>query len=211
MFNRNLNKIRRRHLIKSTYFTKNICSLLPLFGTVIFVCLYILATQFYPGGSSIDEHSKGFSWTHNYWCNLLDEHSINGQYNTARPTALTATLVLILTLAIFWYIFPMQVGLDKRSRLIIQISGAMSMIIGMFLFTNHHDIVIIAASFCGLVATMGTFVALSRLKWKNLFRLGIFNMALVALNNVLYYGEGLLLYLPVVQKITMLFFYFGFA
>ena len=39
-----------------------------------------------------------------------------------------------------------------------------------------------------------------------LFWMGIFNFLLVVLNNILYYGDGLLFYLPVVQKFTFLFF-----
>ena len=80
------------------------------------------------------------------------------------------------------------------------------MTIGMFLFTDLHDTIVNIASLCGIVATVGTFIGLRKLKWPKLFWLGIFNLALVALNNILYYGGGLKLYLPVVQKITFLFF-----
>lgn len=80
------------------------------------------------------------------------------------------------------------------------------MITGIFLFTDFHDIIINIASLCGLVATTGTFAGLRKLKWRNLFRMGTFNLALVAVNNILYYNDGLRLYLPVVQKITFLFF-----
>jgi len=77
---------------------------------------------------------------------------------------------------------------------------------GMFLYTNLHDTIVNIASLCGLVATVGTFIGLYKLKWTTLFALGIFTLALVALNNILYYGDGLKLYLPVVQKITFFFF-----
>lgn len=180
--------------------------LTPLFGTLVFVCSYFIATLFYPGGSQVDKNSKGFSWVNNYWCNLLNEKAMNGQHNTARPIAMTAMFILCLTLANFWYIFPRQIEFKKSSRLTIQISGAVAMTVGMFLFTDLHDIVVNVASLCGLVATVGTFVGLYRLKWTKLFWLGFFNLTLVALNNILYYGNGLKLYLPVVQKITFLFF-----
>lgn len=149
---------------------------------------------------------KDLAGTQNYWCNLLNENAINGQHNSAKPIAMTAMFILCLTLANFWYIFPQQVGLQKSSQIALQISGILSMTIGMFLFTNLHDIIINVACFCGLVAIVGTFVGLQKLKWRNLFWLGIFNLILVALNNILYYGQGLRLYLPVVQKITFLFF-----
>ncbi len=80
------------------------------------------------------------------------------------------------------------------------------MTIGMFLFTHLHDIVINVASLFGLIAVFGTFAGLRKLKWMSLFWLGIFNLMLVALNNILYYGNGLRLYLPLVQRVTFLFF-----
>jgi len=193
-------------LIKTTTKTQNIWLLIPLFGSLIFVCLYFVATLFYPGGSQVDKNSKGFNWTNNYWCNLLNENAMNGQHNFGRPIAITAMFILCLTLADFWYIFPRKVEFRKGSRLTIQISGAVAMIVEMFFFSGPHDIIINVASLCGLIATIGTFVGLRKLKWRNLFWLGIFNLALIALNNILYYGDGLKLYLPIVQKITFLFF-----
>lgn len=180
--------------------------LIPLWGTLLFISLYFFAALFYPGGSQVDIHSKGFSWTNNYWCNLLNETSINGQLNAARPLAITAMFVLCLTLAIFWYIFPKHADVKKSVRLTIQISGTLAMTTGMFLSTDLHDTFVNIASLCGLVATVGTFIGLHKLKWTKLFWFGIFNLALVALNNILYYGDGLKLYLPVVQKITFFFF-----
>ncbi|MEQ1675266.1 MAG: hypothetical protein ABL876_01115 [Chitinophagaceae bacterium] len=184
----------------------NVWVLLPLLGTVLFVCLYFVATLYYPGGSQVDIHSKGFSWTNNYWCNLLNESSVNGQPNPARPVAMSALFVLCLTLAIFWYLFPKHTGLKGSVKLVIQISGALAMTTAMFLFTDLHDTIVNSASLCGLVATLGTFIGLHQLRWTKLFWFGIFNLALVALNSILYYGDGLKLYLPVVQKITFLFF-----
>ncbi len=193
-------------MTKTAIKPQNIWVLTPLFGTLLFVVLYFIATLLYPGGSQVDKNSKGFSWTNNYWCNLLNANAINEQHNSARPLAITAMFVLCLTLAIFWYIFPQQIDLKKRSRLTIQISGALAMTIGMFLFTDFHDTIVNVASLCGIVATVGTFIGLHKLKWTKLFWLGIFNLILVVLNNILYYGEGLKLYLPVTQKITFLFF-----
>jgi hypothetical protein len=193
-------------VIKTTIKPQNIWVLTPFFGTLLFICLYFVAALFYPGGSQVDINSKGFSWTNNYWCNLLNVNALDGQHNSARPLAITAMFVLSLTLAIFWYIFPKQAGLKKSSQVTIQICGALAMTIGMFLFTDLHDTIVNIASLCGLVATIGTFIGLHKLKWTRLFGLGIFNLILVALNNILYYGDGLKLYLPVVQKITFFFF-----
>ena len=185
---------------------KKLVVLFPIGGTVVFVGLYIIATFYYPGGSQHDPTSHGFSWAHNYWCNLLNEIAINGTYNPARPFALAAMLVLCISLAIFWYQFPIITSLYKPLRLLMQIAGSLSMITGFFLFTSQHDFLVNIASLFGLIATAITLFRMYQLKWTRLFRLGIFNAGLVLLNNILYYGNGLRTYLPVVQKITFLFF-----
>jgi hypothetical protein len=180
--------------------------LAPLFGTLIYFSLYIVASFSYPGGSEFDPHSKGFSWTQNYWCNLLNETSNNGQHNPARPVALIAMAILCLTLVSFWFIFSKRTGLNKQGRLTIQVSGFISMLTGIFLFTRFHDIIINIASLFGLIATIGTLIGLYRLKWRGLFRFGIFNLMLVLLNNILYYNEGLRIYLPSLQKFSFSLF-----
>lgn len=182
--------------------SKNIWLLLPLWGIALFIVLYIVATFYYPGGSQADKHSTGFSWTQNYWCNLLMYKAINGQDNPARPIALAGMLVLCLSLSLFWYLFPLYTDLPKALRLSIQVCGITSMVITMFLFTGFHDSVINVASAIGLVAIVGVYIALYKMKWHALFWMGIFNLGLVVVNNILYYGNGLLIYLPVVQKIS---------
>lgn len=183
--------------------TNNILLLTPIFGTAIFVVLYVVATFLYPGGSQVNKNSNGFSWTNNYWCNLLNEKAINGQLNPAKPVALTAMFILCLTLTFFWLAFPRHINLDKKFKLVIQISGSLAMTIAFFLFTNiNHDLITNLASSFGAIATIGTFVGLYKNKWFRLFAFGLLNILLVGLNNLCYYDKELIIYLPVIQKIS---------
>ena len=180
--------------------------LTPLFGIIIFICLYFVATFYYPGGSQSDLHSQGFSWVNNYWCNLLNVNAMNGAPNPSRPIAITAMIVLCLSLTIFWYNFPKQVGFEKSARLAIQISAAISMTLVILVFTDLHDSLITAASLIGIIPLIGTFLALYKLNWRGIFWFGIFNIVLIVVNNILYYGPDIKLYLPILQKITFLCF-----
>ena len=182
------------------------CVLLPTFGTLIFVILYIIATFLYPGGSQVDKNSIGFSWINNYWCNLLNENAINGQPNSARFIALLGMFVLCLALSSFWLLFPSYTNFKNWGKLIIQISGIIAMAIGMFLFTKFHDAIINLAGLFGLIALAGTFIGLYKNKWYGLFYLGLVNLLLIGLNNYVYYTKGLIIYLPIVQKFTFLSF-----
>jgi hypothetical protein len=194
-------------LRKLTYLANNLYVLIPLLGSVVFVLLYFVATLYYPGGSQVDQNAIGFSWINNYWCNLLNDTAINGKSNPAKPIAITGMLVLCITLAYFWWLFPRHLQLSIKWKYTIQISGALSMFIAFFLFTNfNHDAVTNLASIFGLIATAGTFIGLYQTKWYKLFRFGIFNILLVFLNNYVYYSKGLIIYLPIIQKISFVSF-----
>ncbi|MFS8083052.1 MAG: hypothetical protein ACMG51_06340 [Ginsengibacter sp.] len=177
--------------------------LTPIFGTIIFLILYFIATLYYPGGSQLDKNSKGFSWINNYWCNLLNENAMNGQHNSAKPIAMSAMFILCVTLSLFWILFPQQVRTGKINKRIIQFSGTLSMLVAFFLFTNiNHDLITDVASALGLIAAIGTFNVLYKIKWFGLFFFGLLNILLVVLNNYVYFTKGLIVYLPVIQKIS---------
>lgn len=177
--------------------------LIPVFGTLLFVILYIIATLLYPGGSQVDKHSAGFSWVNNYWCNLLNENAINGQHNPAKPVAMTGMFILCLSISFFWMLFPRYINVSKNLRLTIQCTGIPAMVIAFFLFTNiNHDLIINTACTFGLIAMVGVFIGLYKTKWYGLFAAGFLNILLIAINNYVYYTKGLIIYLPVVQKIS---------
>jgi hypothetical protein len=142
---------------------------------------------------------------HNYWCNLLNENAVNGAPNPARPIAITALLMQALALASFWFLFPLFVSFKRMGRLIIQAAGVLCVLIGAFLSTPWHDIIIDVSTLAGLVALIGTFVGLYKLRWKKMFGMGLFILVLIALNNWCYYSGSLIYYLPLVQKITFLY------
>jgi hypothetical protein len=181
--------------------------LTPILGIASFAILYYISALYYPGGSQFDRNSVGFSWKDNYWCNLLNYEAINGQTNAAQPIALTAMLVLCLTLAFFWFQFPKHTNLSKTYKLTIQVSGIIAMAIGFFLFSKfNHDLITNLASLFGLIATTGTFIGLFKNGWKSLFYFGLLNILLVVTNTFLYYNKDLISYLPLVQKITFVTF-----
>jgi hypothetical protein len=178
-------------------------TLIPLLGAVLFVILYVVATLYYPGGSQADHNSIGFSWTNNYWCTLLNENAINGLYNPARPIAITGMLVLCLTLSFFWVHLPLYLNIGKWMRHTVQFSGTFAMVVAFLLFTPiDHDLITNIASLFGLIAIIGTLAGLYKKRWYGLFAWGIVNLIIVGLNNYVYRTEGLIIYLPVVQKLS---------
>lgn len=127
-------------------------------------------------------------------------------YNPGRPFALLGMGFLSIAIALFWYFLPIHLNRSSLRRVAVQVSGALAGIAGFFIFGEAHDALINLAFLFGLVALTETFIGLYALKWKVLFAFGIFNLLLVALNNILYYNKDLLYYLPLVQKFSFLSF-----
>jgi len=176
--------------------------LIPLTGIPLFILLYIIAASLYPGGHPGDLQAKGFSWLHNYWCNLLNEQAINGQRNSGRPVALTGMIILCISLATFWFYYPVKPGIPHKLQWLIRISGTLSMGTALFITVFDHDGVTNIASLLGLIAVTGTLIILYRTKQHWLFRLGLLNLLLVGVNNLFYYSPSLLYLLPMVQKLS---------
>jgi hypothetical protein len=179
--------------------------LLPATGTAIFVLLYLIAAFQYPGGSPVNPQAAGFSWKYNYWCHLLNENGLNGMYNEGRITALTAMAVLAISLSTLWYLFPLLTTFTHTVKRGLQVTGFLSMGVLLCLpFSSHHDAIINAAGFFGLIALGGCLAGLYGKRQYFLLAWGLLNLLLVGVNNYLYYMGYTLYVLPPVQKISFL-------
>jgi hypothetical protein len=177
--------------------------LLPIVGSLLFVMMYVLAANHYPGGNQQNKNAIGFSWVNNYWCNLIADTAINGQPNAAAPYAMLGMAILCISIIAFWVIVPKQVTTKRTQQLSIQLLGSSSMLVAFFLLTNiHHDAIINVAALLGGIALIILLACLYKAKWKTLFYACLFNVILVGLNNYVYYNQALLIYLPIIQKIT---------
>ncbi|MEO6548107.1 MAG: hypothetical protein ABIN94_08915 [Ferruginibacter sp.] len=193
-------------MVKKATPWKDIWILIPLFGGILFILIYLIAAFLYPGGSQANISSVGFSWIHNYWCNLLNSTAMNGDVNPARPVAITGMVILCISLAVFWYQFSRLMKFGDKWRKLMQASGILSMITAFFIFSPYHDIIIPIAGIMATFAIVGTFIGLYKMRWTNLFWFGIMNLVLMVLNNFIYYTHEFIAVLPVVQKITFLSF-----
>lgn len=183
---------------------KPILYYLPTISVVIFVILYIISTQYYPGGSYKYPKQEGFSWTYNYWCNLLSRYAINGQLNPARPYGLIGTVFLCGGIGSFFALYSKHFSLKHFWQKTIEVSGVGSMVSAVFLFTAYHDQVLTIAGILGGVALIGTMRALLTDSVHSMFWLGLLCFLLILANAYMYYFDILSDYLPLLQKITML-------
>ncbi len=181
-------------------------ALTPVYGVIVFVLLYIMASTLYPGGNQADIHAAGFSWRNNYWCNLLNDTAMNGKANTAKPVALIAMIALCTALASFWYLLAVALPFSPLHKKILLSSGMSSAIAGIFIFTPYHDMFINISGAMAIAAFVLLIMALYKNSWLALFYTGLFNIGLILLNNYIYYTKNGLAHLPLVQKITFILF-----
>jgi hypothetical protein len=173
------------------------------YGTVLFVILYFVAAQQYPGGSYHYRQAPGFSWRYNFWCNLLDGTALNGQPNIARPWAIAAMLLLVISLFVFWYKVPAMFSVANYLPRIIRWLGCSAMMLsGILLSTVSHDTAINVSCSLGGVAIVLLVWLLVVVKSYPLAIFGILCLILMSGNIYFYYIEPNLTVLALLQKVT---------
>lgn len=58
--------------------------LIPIAGILLFMVLYVIATFYYPGGSTLKPTHQGFDWINNYWCDLIARTAKNAGRNSIK-------------------------------------------------------------------------------------------------------------------------------
>lgn len=177
----------------------------PFIGAVSFLTLYLVATFYYPGGSHDYPHAVGYSWVHNHWRNLLSETALNGEPNPARPLALTAMMMLALSLGTFWYNFPREAGFPMPYRTIFQVSGIGAMLISLFLVRDAMDPIMNVARLFGFTAILGATIGAWKLGWRYLSWMGVINLCIVLINFSISFVHQLQPIAPLFQKFSLLY------
>jgi hypothetical protein len=173
--------------------------------------LYFISAALYPGGSEVDRQAKGFSWQHNYWCDLLQPVAENGQPNKARAAAIIATAVLSVSIALFWYFVPRLFTFKSAIKTIIRYTGVFSMAILVLLQADFHDTILNIAGTSGIIAICGTLTGLYKRRSYGLCALGSICLFLFFVNNYVYYSKQYIGYLAVIQKISFVLFLLWFS
>ena len=184
--------------------------LIALLGIGSFVFFYIMAALNYPGGSWVFPNKKGFSFWHNYLCDLLDSYAINGELNTAQFYAIAALGSLCIGLFWLWFYLPRLFETKSFNLKIMKISGLISLIIIFFLASGNHDTIVRIAGFFGVIAFITCSIELFKADYLNLSLLGVLCLVIFLINYYIYETGFFTESLPVIQKITFVVFIIWF-
>ncbi|MBT8218224.1 MAG: hypothetical protein KJP00_00255 [Bacteroidia bacterium] len=175
----------------------------PTISVGVFILIFLYGSRLYPGGSQAHQHDTGFSWRHNYWCDLMDSHGYNGKVNPARRISVWATLIMCLGIAVLFYQIPSDFGANEWQSLVIRGFGIGSALMASLIFTSWHNQVIGIGSLMALIALTLVFVILYKGNYMTLFNFGIICCVVMVLNNYIYYSKNGLQHLPWIQKISI--------
>ena len=152
----------------------------PAAGVIAFFVLYAIAALLYPGGSYEDRRAPGFSFVHNYFCDLLHPVALNGFPNPGRSLGLVAMALVVPTLALFFHSVVALYPSQRALRLTTRIAGSISAAATLFLLTPFHDRAVEIGGSFGLIAVFAVLAALPRAKHGLLFLGGVAAMVVSA-------------------------------
>jgi hypothetical protein len=148
-------------------------ALAPAAGVLAFFSLYAVAALLYPGGSYDDRAQQGFSFVHNYFCDLLAPIALNGVPNRGRGFGLVAMALIVPTLALFWHAVVALYPNQRAHRLITRVAGSISAAATLLLLGPFHDVAVEVGGGFGMVAFLAVLLALPRAEHGLLFLGGL--------------------------------------
>jgi len=177
----------------------------PIFGLISYVFLFSIAVNKYPGGSINDMASEGYSFFHNFLCDLMLSITENGNTNHARPIAIIGHLMLSFAMISFFYILPEIFSYKNLNTLLIRCFGVLTMSIFIFMYTQYHDLVVTLTGMFGIAALLPFMLEMRSYEVRGLKLLSYLCIALSLIVFISFETKIGFYYLPFLQKITFLF------
>ncbi|MGC1549758.1 MAG: hypothetical protein WA777_14635 [Rhodanobacter sp.] len=175
---------------------------LPVIGIMLSLCLFGMATAYYPGGTLDSADFVGYSWKKHFISTLFATKALNGADNPARYFAVPAMLIFCTSMAaMFWY-----VSIQSRSIVLskaINIGGIGAMVYAFLAVTTPmHDLLVSVALVFFLAALLAMLSMLYRARKTKLLFVGTALLALLVTCAVMYYANVLFGLLPIAQKLV---------
>lgn len=176
----------------------------PIIGLGLYICFFLLATTKYPGGSIGDISTEGYSYFHNFLCDLMLIMTESGMVNTARPLGIFSHVLLGLTMMCFFYILPEIFQHSNKNTLLVRRFGVLTMLVFIFMFTSYHDTIVFLTGIFGTIALVPFFIELPRYENTGLKVMSVICFGLSIIVYMSYMTKIGFYYLPMLQKITFI-------
>lgn len=177
----------------------------PVVGMGVYLVIFTIAAMDYPGGSENVPNAEGYSFFHNFLCDVMNPVTQGGVHNDARPLAIVSHLVLSFTMISFFYILPEIFDRNNRNTRIMRWVGMLTMTVFIFMYTSYHDAIVTATGVLGTIALIPFFIELVKFDNKRLRQLAYLCYLLSIIVFFIFETRIGYYYLPFLQKITFVF------
>ncbi len=167
---------------------------LPLLGVITALVFFALAGTRYPGD---------YVWTKHSISALFQPNALNGAENPARLLAVIAVFMFCLSLGVAFKIISKR-GKTRFQQKTIEIAGIGAMVYVFLVVTPMHNVLVGVALAFFVTAILATFYMIFSERRIGLLCAGIVCLALTLGNAVMYYGDVLFGFLPIVQKLSVI-------
>jgi hypothetical protein len=178
---------------------------IPIVGMTLYLVVFVFAAMDYPGGSENVPSAIGYSFFHNFLCDVMNPITPEGVHNPARVLAIVSHLILSVTMIAFFYLLPALFSWSNRNTFVMRLMGMLTMTVFVFMYTPFHDEIVTATGVLGTVALVPFFIEMRKYPDGLLKTLAYtcFSLSMIVFfifeTRIGYY------YLPFLQKITFLF------
>lgn len=177
----------------------------PTIGMGLYLIVFTVAAFDYPGGSTNIPNDVGYSFFHNFLCDVMNPLTHDGRVNEARNLAIVSHLILSFTMISFFYLLPEIFPAKNTNTRLIRIFGMLTMTVFIFMFTPYHDLIVTATGVLGTIALIPFFIELYKYPNKGLKQLAYLCYALSIVVFFIFETKIGFYYLPFLQKITFIF------
>lgn len=118
---------------------------IPVLGISFYVILYFIAAQKYAGGF------ENYSIGDHLLCDLMNTYSTDGYLNDGRLPAIIGNSSLFVGMVTFFYLIPLQFDKITRNIKWAQLLGVIAMFNFLFLFSQYHDVLVLASGCLSMV------------------------------------------------------------
>jgi len=161
-------------------------------GLPVAVAFMGLATTRYPGG---------YDWNRHFLSTLFPTTTPSGVQNPARPLVIVGMLIFCASTAVLFQLISSEAKFAFHKKT-IQIAGIGSMVYAAFTVTLMHNLMVDISLVFFLTAMAAVLHMLYFQRRIRLLSLGILCLAVLLGSAVMYYGNVLLAFLPLAQKMS---------
>lgn len=177
---------------------------IPIIGMALYLIVFFFAALQFPGGSFNYPEAQGYSFFHNFLCDVMDPVTKGGVVNPIRMLAIVSHLVLSVTMISFFYLLPEIFQRRNLNLTVVRYAGMVTMFVFIFMYTRYHDVIVTLTGILGTIALVPFFIELRDYSNRGLKLLAWVCFSFSIIVFIIFETKFGFYYLPSLQKLTFI-------